>query len=273
MNITMKWSGLSRAVCTGLLAAALAGCAATRNDTAWQVIQEQKQEQALVRQYEAEQSRRQAPSEPRLMQSLISESLDQGRHFAALAYIDAYVQRFGNDRAVQAMRARALRLTGQHDESAAAYRSLLQGDQAAEAWHGLGLLAGAQGDFTQAAQDLSKAAALAPTDADILNDLGYARMRAGDTAGARIPLGQAAELAPGNTRTLANLAVLLLVDGQPDQAQRLMEKAALLPEVRSQIYQLAQSVRIGPTPASAPAAASYNGSPVAAPFNHSRMIH
>src|SRR5690606_16356055 len=100
--------------------------------------------------------------EPRLMQSLISESLAQGRYFAALAYIDAYVQRFGSDEAVQAMRARALRLTGQASESEAAYRALLDGQRAPEAWHGLGLLAGARGDFSLAAQNLARAAAMAP---------------------------------------------------------------------------------------------------------------
>lgn len=265
--------------CMALMALGLAGCGVGRGETAWDVIQQQKQEQALARQHQAEQARRQAPTEPRLMQSLISESLAQGRYFAALAYIDAYVQRFGSDEAVQAMRARALRLTGQASESEAAYRALLGGQRAPEAWHGLGLLAGARGDFSLAAQNLARAAAMAPTDADILNDLGYARLRAGDVAGARIPLGQAAELAPGNTRTLANLAVLLMVDGEPGQARRLMDEAALPPEVRAEVHRFAQAVRAGlPGTAGgyAPQAASragepFLGEPLAEHFNHSRM--
>ncbi len=279
---------------TGTAVAALlllGACSVGRDDTAWQVIERQKQEQRMARMHEAEQMRERAPSEPRLMQSMIQETLAQGRYFAALAYIDAYVQRHGEDANVAALRARALRLTGQADKSEAAYRALLQGDRAAEAWHGLGLLAGGRGDFAQAAQDLQRAAHLAPTDADVLNDLGYARLRAGDLAGARIPLGQASELAPRNTRTLANLAVLLLAEGRSVEAQRLMDDAVLSAEVRGQIYRTVQQVQTGPLAASAPAAPAMQGGgnaalahqrasglpavqigqPLADRFNHSRM--
>ncbi|MEI2415650.1 tetratricopeptide repeat protein [Orrella sp. JC864] len=256
-------------------AALLAGCSASRSDTAWEVIERQKAEQRLLAQHEAEQARQRVPPEPRLMQSMIRETLAQGRYFAALAYIDAYVQRHGSDPDIEALRARALRLTGQTEQSEQVYRSLLKAGRAAQAWHGLGLLAGARGDFVQAAQYLQRAAALSPTDADVLNDLGYARLRAGDVAGARIPLGQAAELAPANTRTLANMAVLLLVQGQAVQAQRLMEQAAFSSDVRSQVYRLAQDVQAGQR-AAAPAAggaapAGQPGTPLAEHFNHSRM--
>lgn len=132
------------------------------------------------------------------MLSMIAEAQRQERYFASLAYIDAFQQQFGNDPRVGPMRAEALRQTGQTAASEQAYRALLGTPQAADGWHGLGLIAGARGQYAQAADDFSRAAKLAPTDPRILGDLGYARLRAGDPAGARVPLGQAAELAPDN---------------------------------------------------------------------------
>ena len=118
------------------------------------------------------------------MLSMIAEAQRQERYFASLAYIDAFQQQFGNDPRVGPMRAEALRQTGQTAASEQAYRALLGTPQAADGWHGLGLIAGARGQYAQAADDFSRAAKLAPTDPRILGDLGYARLRAGDPAGA-----------------------------------------------------------------------------------------
>lgn len=221
-------------------AVALAGCASS--DTAWQVIQKQQEKQAMISQYQADQARKNTPDEPHLMLSMIRQAQKQGRYFASLAYIDAYIKQYGHNTDVDALRADALRMTGQTADSRAAYQALLKTNKAAEGWHGLGLLAGAQGDFPQAAQDLAQAARLAPTNALVLNDLGYARMRAGDLAGARVPLGMAAELAPTNDKVLSNLALLLLARGDAAGAEQVMNKANLSTSVRDQIYQLAGQI-------------------------------
>jgi len=213
-------------------------------ESAWALIQQQQQEQALMRQAEDDAQSNRQPTEPQLMLALIRESQAQGRYFASLAYIDAYRQRFGASDQLAALQADALRRTGQAEQSEAAYRKLLGGDQAAQGWHGLGLLAGARGDYAQAAQDLQRAVQLAPTDAQMLGDLGYARMRAGDRAGARVPLGKAAELDPANTKVLANMALLLVVEGNAMQAQQLMDRANLGQEARNQIYQLASQMQV-----------------------------
>ena len=42
-----------------------------------------------------------------------------------------------------------------------------------------------------------------------------------------MPLGQAAELAPESGKVLANLALLLLVEGEPVRAQHVMDRAKL----------------------------------------------
>jgi thioredoxin-like negative regulator of GroEL len=79
-------------------------------------------------------------------------------------------------------------------------------------------------------------------------------LRAGDLNGARVPLGQAAELAPENGRVLANMAVLLLVEGDPVKAQRLMDQAQLGDEARGQVQRLASEIRGQLAPAPLPAA-------------------
>ena len=264
----MKGVNGFRPLCRGAWLAAsvsgavmLAGCASS--DTAWQVIQKQQEKQAMISQYQAEQARKNTPDEPHLMLSMIRQAQKQGRYFASLAYIDAYIKQYGHNTDVDALRADALRMTGQTADSRAAYQALLKTDKAAEGWHGLGLLAGAEGNFPQAAQDLAQAARLAPTDALVLNDLGYARMRAGDLAGARVPLGMAAELAPANDKVLSNLALLLLARGDAAGAEQVMDKANLTKPVRDQIYRLASQIP------SRPVALSRGASSLAADANAS----
>lgn len=221
----------------------VSGCAATSQESAWKVVQQQQEAQMAMRQQEADEARRQAPTQPQLLMSLVREAQSQGRYFASLAYIDAYVQAAGSNPEIEALRAEALRLTGQPTQSEAAYRALLGTPQAARAWHGLGLLAGARGDLDRAAADLGRAAALAPTDAQVLNDLGYAHLLAGRPGEARLPLGKAAELAPGNAKVLSNLALLLLVQGDEGGAVRVMNDAGLPDPVRDEVRRLAAELR------------------------------
>ncbi len=221
----------------------LAGCAGGKNNSAMELIQHQQEQQAMLRQHEVDTMRKNAPSEPKVMLALIRESQQQQRYFASLAYIDAYTRQFGDSAELASLRANALRMTGQEDQAQTAYRALLNTDEAASGWHGLGLLAASAGNFTQAASDLAKATAQQPTNAEYLNDLGFARIQSGDLAGARLPLGQAAELDPDNGKVLANLALLLLLQGEEGQAQTVMDKAQLPPPVQAQVHQLASAWR------------------------------
>ncbi|WP_454691052.1 hypothetical protein [Achromobacter aloeverae] len=220
----------------------LAGCA-SREPSALDVYREQQEKQAMIQQKQDEIDRANRPTQPALVLSMIRQAQDQGRWFASLAYIEAYRQQFGETPELARLRADALRLTGQPQAAEAAYRGLLGGAQAGSGWRGLGLLAGARGDYAQAADDLAKAAAAYPTDALVLSDLGYARLRAGDTAGARVPLGQAAELDPANAKVIGNLALLLLCEGDAAGAERAMTQAALSPEARAGVLRLADEMR------------------------------
>ncbi len=76
-----------------------------------------------------------------------------------------------------------------------------------------------------------------------------------------MPLGQAAELAPENGKVLANMAVLLLVEGDAVKAQRLMDQAQLGDEARGQVLRLASEIRSYHAPAPLPAAAVGGPSP------------
>ncbi|MET0184731.1 MAG: hypothetical protein ABW210_04665 [Achromobacter sp.] len=258
-----------RIVAMSATVTALAACQSNGDGmSAWRVMQEQQAQQAALQQQERDDERAQAKSQPQLMLSLIRETQGQGRHFASMAYIDAYIQQFGANPEVNLLRADALRLTGQHAESEQAYRALLGGAQQAKAWHGLGLLAASQGNFGQATEDLSRAARLMPTQADVLSDLGFARIRNGDIAGARVPLGQAAELAPGNAKALANLALLLTLEGESARAQAIMDRAGLSAAAREQVAVLAREAqsrrtRAVPVAAMAPQAVPVSGGPVA----------
>ena len=240
------------------VALALPGCQANRAENARQLMQQQETEQAMARMEEDAASQR-AASRPQMALSLIRKEQEEGRFFASLAYLDAYRQTFGELPEASAMRADALRKTGQPQASEQAYRALTGGPEAARAWHGLGLLAGMRGDFGQAADHLRRATQLRPTDAQYLSDLGYALLRAGDPRQARVPLGQAAELAPANAKILANLALLLLVEGNQSGARQVMDRANLGDEARTQVQQLAVQAR----GAAAMPAASAAGSPAA----------
>ena len=92
--------------------------------------------------------------------------------------------------------------------------------------------AGAAGNFREASYELAQAAALAPTDATTLSDRGYARLREGDVAGARVPLMQAAQLDARSGRIASNVALLLLAQGQAKQARALMDERQFAPAVR-----------------------------------------
>lgn len=166
-------------------------------------------------------------------QALIEKMQQQGLHYAALAHLDAYAQRFGSTDRLRMMRADALRETGQDEEAAALYKTLLDSKYAARAHQGLGLLAGARGDFEAAVAAFRAGLARDPVDASIANDLGYALMQAGELREARVPVMQALQLERGNARIVSNAAVWMLASGQRDEAMALMD-AAQLPDTARQ---------------------------------------
>ena len=184
------------------------------------------------------------PDTPGMYLALIDRMQSQGLYFASLAHIDAYEKQYGVTPDSTLLRADALRLTGQPDASANAYRALLATPLASRGYRGLGLVAGAAGDFEMAAHDLEEASTLAPTDAATLSDLGYARLREGDVAAARVPLMKAAELDAHNATVLANVALLLLAQGHTRDARALMDDQHFSSDVREAVRRDAAKVAL-----------------------------
>lgn len=177
-----------------------------------------------------------APDTPGMYLALIDRMQKQGLYYASLAHIDAYEKQYGVTPDSTLLRADALRETGQSAASEKAYRALLSTPLAARGYRGLGLLAGAAGDFPAAARELAQAVALAPTDAATLSDLGYARLRAGDVADARVPLMQAAELDSHSARIKSNVALLLFAQGHAKEARAWMDDQQCSPAARAAIH-------------------------------------
>lgn len=161
---------------------------------------------------------------------LVEQMQREGMWYASLAHIDVLEQQGGTSPTVLRLRADALRQTGQIAASRAVYTRLSQvanASDAAAGLHGMGLLAGAEGDFAQAAIWLEQARQRSPADARVIGDLGYARLRAGQLVLARVPLMQAAQLQPQDVRAQLNLATWLLASDQGAQAEQML--AALKP--------------------------------------------
>ena len=187
---------------------------------------------------------------------LVEQMQKEGLWFASLAHIDALEQRWGVSPESTRMRADALRQTGQAALSEEAYKRLIGTPLESAAYRGLGLLAGARGSYTESVQLLKQAQRLTPTDALLLSDLGYANLRAGQIAEARLPLMQALQLRPDNTQAQANLALYLEATGQSEQANRLMESNRMPAASRAAVRDAAQQLRVGGSSTAAPLATS-----------------
>lgn len=172
---------------------------------------------------------------PDMYLQLIAGIQQRGLYYASLAHLDVFEARWPGQADAALLRANALRESGQTEAAKALYDSLLHGPQAARANHGLGLIAVRGGRFEEGSAALNRAAALAPTDATILGDQGYAFLMLEKFEDARLALFKAAELDAGNKRIGANLALLLALSGRLEQAQQLMQRYELAPHAREEI--------------------------------------
>jgi Flp pilus assembly protein TadD len=174
----------------------------------------------------------------RLVEQMQKESL----WFASLAHIDALEQRWGVSPESTRLRADSLRQTGQAAPSEEAYKRLMGTPLESAGYRGLGLLAGARGNFADSVRLLKQAQRQAPTDALLLSDLGYASLRAGMADEARLPLMQALQLRPDSTQAQANLALYFIVTRQDEQAARLMDANNMPASARAAVRNAAQQL-------------------------------
>jgi Flp pilus assembly protein TadD len=154
------------------------------------------------------------------------------------------------------LRADALAAMGRTAEADELYRSLLHGDYAGEAYHGLGLLH-VRSNPAMGIDFLRNAVAQRPTNAQWRNDLGYALMTNGLLAGAQTELATATELDPSSEKYRNNLVILLILMKDDARLARLRQQWKLSPETLGELRRQAQAVqaqgRAGGTPAARPA--------------------
>lgn len=174
----------------------------------------------------------------------VRDMIAKGQYYAALAHVQDLKQRGVNDPAVLLLEADCRRHMGQAATADALYRKLLGGSTAGAAYHGLGLLY-VKSNLNFAIANLRRAAQLAPTDADIRNDLGRAYLDAGRYNESLPELSTAAELAPGQTQSRRNLIVLWLATGDEAAASRMAQQLGLAPADVQKLRVQAQGLKAG----------------------------
>lgn len=178
----------------------------------------------------------------RLYTDLIRQMIAQDRLYAALAHLQAREQEFGVSDELRLLRADILRRMGDDAPARALYEQLIDTPYAGQAHHGLGLLV-SNSDPAASLGHLEKAVQRVPTDARMRNDLGYALLRRGDYAQARLQLATAYQLDEGNELNRNNYILLLLVEGDDRRAARIAARDQvgdrLMRQLRSQARTIA----------------------------------
>jgi len=165
-----------------------------------------------------------------------------GKSRAALAYLDDYDNRHPGDLRAQVLRADAFLDIPDYDRAEAIYRELVNGDQAAAAYDGLGRVAAGRGDWAKARAQFHEAVRREPINVKYLNDLGFAEMRIASYEEALFTLRQASELAPENAQVRNNLILCLDVAGQGDAAKAMIGRIADAKERRA-VEQMIKTAR------------------------------
>lgn len=128
-----------------------------------------------------------------------------GQSQAALAYLDDYDKRYPGDINAKLLRANALLSIGEGKQAERLFREVI-GTGAVSAGHnGLGKVYAARQNWAEAIRDFSVAAQAEPTNAKILNNLGFAMLMGGRIIDAYTPLARAAELQPADEQIRNNL--------------------------------------------------------------------
>ncbi|WP_314383040.1 tetratricopeptide repeat protein [Pseudomonas brenneri] len=165
-------------------------------------------------------------SEQELSLNLADDMANEGKMHASLANLQSLPESLPQ---VRQRKAKVYRLLGR-SEAQPLYRSLLGTCMAAEGEHGLGQLAAARGDNTQALTHMQRAAQLAPTDEKIRNDLGVVYLNQRRLEDARFEFMTAMELKQSDQLAAVNLVTLLIYQDNWAQAAQLASQVGLSPE-------------------------------------------
>ncbi len=176
----------------------------------------------------AESSNNQATAtDGELHNELIRGMIEQRQFYAAIAHIQAQRVGSGDSAELRWLEGDARRRLGELGEAEQLFSTLSRSPYAANAQHGLGLIAATRGRHDQAMQHLTSAVALRPTASEYRNDLGYAYLRAGQFDAALRQLATAAELTPNEPRIRNNLILLLLASGDTQRARDMADSSGV----------------------------------------------
>ncbi|VVO27811.1 hypothetical protein PS858_05137 [Pseudomonas fluorescens] len=164
-------------------------------------------------------------SDEQLSMNLADDMANDGKLHASLANLQSLPDNLAD---VRLRKARVYRLLGR-SEAEPLYRSLLGSCLTAEAEHGLGQLAAAKGDNSQAQTHLQRAARLAPTDEKIRNDLGVVYLNQLRVEDARFEFLTAMELKQSDQLAALNLVTLLIYQDDWSRAAELVSRLGLSP--------------------------------------------
>lgn len=272
--MTYRWPVLAALLCTSLLLSACSTAVSAVADvmgthTLATESRLRAEQQSDAQAFEERQTPNYTESEASYLR-VIEQMQQEGLWYASLAHIDALENQWPASEQSKLLRADALRQTGNKTRSAALYQQLLQGRYAARAQHGLGLIAAAEGRFDSAVAHMQSAQKKAPTDALLLNDLGYALLHTPQAINAALPLKQAAQLQPKNVRIQSNLALYLVMFASAKEAWDWMEQSSMSLEQRMRVLDHAR--RLGEAEQADASAISTLHMPVTAPPQNTSVV-
>ncbi|MBT9303788.1 tetratricopeptide repeat protein [Pseudomonas sp. TAE6080] len=183
-------------------------------------------------------------SEQELSLNLADDMANEGKMHASLANLQSLPESLPQ---VRQRKAKVYRLLGR-SEAQPLYRSLLGTCMAAEGEHGLGQLAAARGDNTQALTHMQRAAQLAPTDEKIRNDLGVVYLNQRRLEDARFEFMTAMELKQSDQLAAVNLVTLLIYQDNWAQAAQLASQVGLSPEQVTEAQARAEKLKAAGAP-------------------------
>jgi len=227
--------------------------AAEVNDTSSSVSATSPPQQALIEaermenQRENDETRKaRVEREKNLHLKLVQTMVEQDNAYAALAHLDSYDQKWGADRPSKQLRADALRKTSQLDQAELVYKSLLGGQEPAKngsAWYGLGKVSIERGDLKSATTRLEKSIQVDPLNINAYSDLGLVYLLEGQKEPAYNTLMKANQLASGDVKIMANLALWGLVYDDFNMAIDIADRLQWSDNTRNQVMSQANSIK------------------------------
>lgn len=187
-----------------------------------------------------------AEREKNLHLKLVQTMVEQDNAYAALAHLDAYDQKWGSDRQSKQLRADSLRKTSQLDQAELVYKSLLGGQEqfkSGPVWYGLGKVAIERGDLKSAATRLEKSIQVDPLNINAYSDLGLVYLLEGQKEPAYNTLMKANQLASGDAKIMANLALWGLVFDDFNMAMDIADRLQWSDNTRNQVMSQANSIK------------------------------